>query len=87
MYQIRNKTAHFQKVLRKSVMDTQQIFHNLTLKYLKSHLTKENSESHLGGYLSGISLQSSEKEIESVPLFKSTLKLKLLSFSSEVTCF
>ena len=84
MYQIRNKTAHFQKVLRKSVMDTQQIFNNLTLKYLKSHLTKANSESHLGGYLSGISLQ---KEIESVPLFKSTLKLKLLSFSSEVTCF
>ena len=28
-------------------MDTQQIFHNLTIKFLKLHLAKANSESHL----------------------------------------
>ena len=30
-------------------MDTQQIFHNLTIKLLKPHLAKVNSESHLEG--------------------------------------
>ena len=56
IYQIRSKTAPltFSRSLRKSLMDTQQIFHNLTIKFLKPHLAKANSESHLEGPPSGI---------------------------------
>ena len=35
-------------------MDAQQIFHNLTIKFLKPHIAKANSESHLEGLPSGI---------------------------------
>ena len=35
-------------------MDTQQVFHNLTIKFLKPHLAKANSESNLEGPPSGI---------------------------------
>ena len=35
-------------------MDTQQIFQNLTIKFLKPHLAKANSESHLENPPSGI---------------------------------
>ena len=53
----------------KSAMDTQQIFYNLTTKFLKPHLAKANSESHLEGLLSGIT-------------FTKTLKKKLNQFRS-----
>ena len=56
IYQIRNKTAPltFSGRFEKISMDTQQIFHNLTIKLLKPDLAKANSESHLEGPLSGI---------------------------------
>ena len=65
-------------------MDTQQIFHNLTMKFLTPHLAKANSEFHLEGPPSGITLQNSQKEIETLSLFKSKLKLKLLFFRNEI---
>ena len=56
IYQIRNKTAPltFSGRFEKISMDTQQIFHNLTIKLLKPDLAKANSEFHLEGPLSGI---------------------------------
>ena len=72
----------------KSAMDTQQIFYNLTTKFLKPHLAKANSESHLEGLLSGITFTKTlKKKKKSIPLFKSKLKLGLLSFSDEITYF
>ena len=67
-------------------MDTQQIFHNLTMKFLTPHLAKANSEFHLEGPPSiwNNFLQNSQKEIETLSLFKSKLKLKLLFFSNEI---
>ena len=35
-------------------MDSQQILHNLTITFLKPHLAKANSQSHLEGPPSGI---------------------------------
>ena len=46
----------------KSAMDTQQIFYNLTTKFLKPHLAKANSESHLEGLLSGITFTKTLKK-------------------------
>ena len=67
-------------------MDTQQIFHNLTMKFLTPHLAKANSEFHLESPPSiwNNFLQNSQKEIETLSLFKSKLKLKLLFFSNEI---
>ena len=64
MYQIRNKAAPlpFSRSLR-SLMDTQQIFHNLTIKLLKPHLAKANAESHLEGPPSGITFSKILKKI------------------------
>ena len=67
-------------------MDTQQMFHNLTIKSLKPHLAKANSESNLEGRPSGVTFSKIlKKKIESLPFFES--KLKLLSFSNEIHAF
>ena len=43
-------------------MDTQQIFRNLTIKFLKLHLAKANAESNLEGPLSGITFSETPKK-------------------------
>ena len=62
-------------------MGTQHIFHNLTIKFPKPHLEKGNSGSQLEG------LQISEKEIESLPLFKSKLERKLLLLAMKLNTY
>ena len=69
-------------------MDTQQIFHNLIIKIPKITLSKNKFGMSFGGpSIWNTFLQNSEKIFESLPLFKSKLKLKLLSFSNEITYF
>ena len=69
-------------------MDTQQIFHNLIIKIPKITLSKNKFGMSFGGpSIWNNFLQNSEKFFESLPLFKSKLKLKLLSFSNEITYF
>ena len=71
MCQIRNKTAPltFSDSIEKISHDTQQTFHNLTIKFLKPHLAKANSESHIEGLPSGMT-------------FSKILKKKLNHFRS-----
>ena len=56
MYQIRNKTtpSTFSGSFDKISHGYPKFFHNLTIKLLKPHLKKANSESHLEGPPSGI---------------------------------
>ena len=69
-------------------MDTQQIFHNLIIKIPKITLSKNKFGMSFGGpSIWNTFLQNSEKFFESLPLFKSKLKLKLLSFSNETAFF
>ena len=60
-------------------MDTQQIFHNLTVKFLKPHLAKANSKSHLEGPPSGI--------IFSKILKKNLSHFRFLNLNSNLDCF
>ena len=69
-------------------MDTQQIFHNLIIKIPKITLSKNKFGMSFGGpSIWNTFLQNSEKFFESLPLFKSKLKLKLLSLGNEITYF
>ena len=56
-------------------MDTQQIFRNLTIKFLKPYLTKANSESHLEGPPSGITFSKILKKKLSHFCFLLAIKL------------
>ena len=64
-------------------MDAQQIFHNLTIKLLTALSKSKSRISFREPSIWNNFVQNSEKETESPPLFKSKLKLKLLSFSNE----
>ena len=90
MYQIRNKTApltflgSFEKICHGHPTNFSQ-FNN---KIPKTALSKSIFRiSFRGPSIWHNFLQNSEKVIESLPLFKSKLKLKLLSFSNEITYF
>ena len=85
MYQIRNKTAlltfsgSFQKISRGYSTN----FLQFNYKIPKTVLSKSKLRiSFSGRSMWSNFLQNSEKEIESLLLFKSKLKLKLLSFSN-----
>ena len=88
MYQIRNKAVslkHSQDVLRKSAMSITN-FSPFNYKIPKTTLSKSKLRiSFRRPSIWNNFLQNSEKEIDSLLLFKS--KLKLLSFSNEITYF
>ena len=75
MYQIRNKIApltfsvSFEKCVYPRNVYTPETFHNLTIKFLKPHLAKTNSESDLEVFPSGITFSKILKK--KLPLFKS----------------
>ena len=79
----------------KSAMVTQQICHGYPANFSKCNYKipkTARSESKFRISFRGPSiwnnvLQNSEKETESVPLFKSKLKLKLLSFNNKIKYF
>ena len=90
IYQIRNKTApltflgSFEKVSHGCPTN----FSQFNYKIPKTALSKSKFRiSFRGPSIWNNFLQNSEKEIESLPLFKSKLKLKLLSFNNEITYF
>ena len=90
MYQIRNKTAplrfsgSFEKISHRYPTN----FSQFNYKIRKTALSKSKFRiAFRGPSIWNNFLQNSEKEIESLPLFKSKLKLKLLSFSNEITYF
>ena len=62
-------------------------FHNLAITFWKPNLTKANSESHVEGLQFEVTFFKNLKKIESLPLFKSKLKLKLISSGNEITEF
>ena len=72
MYQNRNKIAPFDK----SLMNTQQTYHSLIIKFLKPYLAKTNSESHFRSIWNNF-FQNCEKEIE-LPLLFNKSKFKLI---------
>ena len=90
MYQIRNNTApltflgSFEKIFHGYPTN----FSQFNFKIPKTTLSKCKFRiSFRGPSIWNNFLQNSEKEIDSLPLFKSKLKLKLLSFSNEITYF
>ena len=90
MYQIRKKTApltflgKFEKICHGYPTN----FSQFNYKTPKTALSKSKFRiSFRGPSIWNNFLKNSEKEIESLPLFKSKLKLKLLSFSNEITYF
>ena len=90
MYQIRNKTAPltFSGSFEKICHGYPTNFSQFNYKIPKTTLSKSKFRiSFRGPSIWNNSLQNSEKETESLPLFKSKLKLKLLSFSNEITYF
>ena len=90
MYQIRNKTAPltFSGSFEKIFHGYPTNFSQLNYKIPETKLSKSKFRiSFRGPSIWNNFLQNSEKEIESLPLFKSKLKLKLLSFSNEITYF
>ena len=90
MYQIRNKTAPltFSGSFEKIFHGYPKHFSQFTYKNPKTALSKSKSRiSFRRTTVWNNFLQNSENEIESLPLFKSKLKLKLLSFSNEITYF
>ena len=90
MYQIRNKTASltFSGSFEKISHGYPTNFSQFNYKIPKTALSKSKFRiSFRGPSIWNNFLQNSEKEIESLPLFKSKLKLKLLSFSNEITYF
>ena len=90
MYQIRNKTAPltFSRSFEKICHGCPTNFSRSNYKIPKTVLSKSKFRiSFRGLSIWNSVLQDSEKEIESLPLFKSKLKLKLFSFSNEITYF
>ena len=90
IYQIRNKTApstfsgSFEKISHGYPTNISQF----NYKTPKTALSKSKFRiSFRGPSIWNNFLQNSKKETESLPLFKSKLKLKLLSFSNEITYF
>ena len=90
MYQIKNKTAlltfsgSFEKICRGYPTNFSQFNYKIAKPALnKSKFRTSFREPSIWNNF----LQNSEKEIESLPLFKSKLKLKLLSFSNKITYF
>ena len=84
MHQIRNKTAPltFSGSFEKICHGYPKFFHNLAIEFLSKFRISFRGPSIWNNFL-----QNSKKETESLPLFKSKLKLKLLSFSNEITYF
>ena len=90
MYQIRNKTAPltFSGSFEKISHGYPTNFSQFNYKIPKTGLSKSKFRiSFRGLSIWNNFLQNSEKENESIPLFKSELKHKLLSFSNEITYF
>ena len=90
MYQIRNKTAPltFSGSFEKISHGYPTNFSQFNYKIPKTALSKSKFRiSFRGPYIWNNFLQNFKKEIESLPLFESKLKLKLLSFSNEITYF
>ena len=90
MYQIRNTTAPltFSRSFEKTSHGYPTNFSQFNYKFPKAALSRSKFRiSFRGPFIWNNILQNSEKEIESLPLFKSKLKLKLLSFSNEITYF
>ena len=90
MYQIRNKTAPltFSISFEKISHEYPTNFSEFNCKIPKAALSKSKFRISFSGPSTWNNfLQNSEKEIDSLPLFKSKLRLKLLSFSIEITYF
>ena len=90
MYQIRNKTAPltFSGSFEKICHEYPTNFWQFDYKIPKNTFSKSKFRlSFRGHFVWNTFFQNSEKETESLPLFKSKLKQKLLSFSNEVTYF
>ena len=90
MYQIRHKTAplKFSGSFEKICHGYPKFFLQFNYKIPKTALSKSKFRIlHLGPSILNKFLQKSEKEMESLRLFKSKLKLKLLAFSNEITYF
>ena len=88
MYQIRNKAGPltFSRSFEKISHGYPTNFSQFNYKIPKTALSKSKFRiSFRGPSIWNNFLQNSEKEIESRPLFKSKLKLKLVSFSNEIT--
>ena len=75
---------HFSKFFRKSLIRIKQGFQNCATRCLKQILLDVNTEFQAEecNFLSDY-----EKQIESLYLFKSKMKLKLLVFENEITYF
>ena len=88
MYQIRNKTAPFtfSGNFGKIFHEYPTHFSLFNYKIPKTTLSKGKFRISFrrGPSIRNNFFQNSEKEIESLPLFKSKLKLKLLYFSNEI---
>ena len=90
MYQIRKKTAPltFSGSFEKICHGYPTIFSQFNHKIPKTTLSKSKSIiSFRGPSIWNNFLENTEKEIESLPLFKCKLNLKLLSFSNEIIYF
>ena len=90
MYQIRNKIAPltFSESFEKIYHRYPTLFSQFNYKIPKTALSKSKYRiSFRGPSVWNSLLQNSEKEIKSLSLFKSKLKLNLLSFSNEITHF
>ena len=90
LYEIRNKTAPltFSGSFEKIYHGYPTNFSQFTYKIPKTALSKSKFRISIGGSsIWNNFLLNSEKEIESLRLFKSKLKLKLLSFRNEITYF
>ena len=88
MYQIRNKTASltFSGSFEKICHEYQKNFSQLNYKIPKTVLSKSKFRFLFTAPCSWNNfLQNSGKETRSLPLFKSKLKLKLLSLSKKIT--
>ena len=90
MYQIRNKTSPltFSGSFEKICHGYPTNFSQFNYKIPKTALSKSKCRiSFRGPSIRNNFLQNSEKEIESLPFFKSKLKVKLLYFSDEILYF
>ena len=86
MYQIKTALLRFSGSFEKISHGYPTNFSQFDYKIPKTTLSKNKSRiSFRGSSIWNNFLQNSEKEIKSLPLFKSKLKLKLLSFSNEIT--
>ena len=90
MYQIRNKTGPltFSGIFKKISHGYPTNFSQFNYKIPKTALSKSKYKtSFRGPSIWNNFLHNSDKEIESLPVFKSKFKLKPLSFSNEITYF